>query len=565
MQRAYVSFLYEIDERTANALLDLLGQLAAKGFDEVYLLISSNGGNGTASISLYNILRGAPFKLITHAVGPIDSGSIALFLAGEQRYACAQSRFFVHPAFYQVGPSGFRLDETTLGECLKGLVDARKSFTAIIEERTTLSAAESEKLLIEADPKDPLYARDNGIVHEIREVTIPAGAPMFAIRPKKGTSEAEINAEIRSIIGRLHIGDRWACETYNDSVPEVAVEETTDIVAFGHCLTPFISAFPWQDGAGFGAKYSNPSTLPEDATGGLAFSPDGTALGVATVAAVTPSNAWAWNNGFGAKYTSPEAGSSSNGWSVAFSPDGQDIAFATGGFPDGAVVYPWNAETGFGAKYADASPFIDSSLGGISFSPDGNNIVVGQSFSLFGFVLAFPWTHGVGFGAKYSNISPALAGACRALAFAPAGNAIAFAHQGSPFVSAYPWAAGFGAKYSNPSTLPASIGRAVTFSPSGADVVVGHEGSPFVAAYPWDAVTGFGAKYSNPATLPGNTGISLAFSPSGEALLVGSANPSVPFVAAYEWTPGVGFGAKYTDTAAVLPDDATSIAFRPRV
>ena len=35
-----------------------------------------------ASIGLYNILRGLPLKLITHAVGPIDSASIAAFLAG---------------------------------------------------------------------------------------------------------------------------------------------------------------------------------------------------------------------------------------------------------------------------------------------------------------------------------------------------------------------------------------------------------------------------------------------------------------------------------------------------
>ena len=51
-------------------------------------------------------------------------------------------------------------------------------------------------------------------------------------------------------------------------------------IAVAHSLSPYVAAYSWD--SGFGTKHSNPSTLPPNACFGIAFSPDGNYLAVAT-------------------------------------------------------------------------------------------------------------------------------------------------------------------------------------------------------------------------------------------------------------------------------------------
>ena len=62
----------------------------------VYLLLSSEVGSVMHGINLYNVLRALPVKLVTHNVGNVDSIGNAIFLAGEERYACQHSTFMFH-------------------------------------------------------------------------------------------------------------------------------------------------------------------------------------------------------------------------------------------------------------------------------------------------------------------------------------------------------------------------------------------------------------------------------------------------------------------------------------
>ena len=50
----------------------------------------------------------------------------------------------------------------------------------------------------------------------------------------------------------------------------MALNADGSAIAVSHNLTPFISAYPWS-GAGFGTKYTNPSTLPTGTGYGVAF------------------------------------------------------------------------------------------------------------------------------------------------------------------------------------------------------------------------------------------------------------------------------------------------------
>jgi hypothetical protein len=77
--------------------------------------------------------------------------------------------------------NGQSFDEKTLLERL-GCIDAdQKRIGSIIKERTHLDEPAIASLFLEAQTKDAGFAVGCGIVHEIREVQIPAGCPVVPL------------------------------------------------------------------------------------------------------------------------------------------------------------------------------------------------------------------------------------------------------------------------------------------------------------------------------------------------------------------------------------------------
>lgn len=176
----YVSFSAEIVPNTTESLIALMANLANLGAKEVHLLLSTPGGNVMHGLNLYNVLRSLPLKLITHNVGNVDSIGNAIFLAGEERYACPHSTFMFHGVGFDA-PPGMRLEQKFLKERLDGILADEKRIGAIIEERSSLNATDVEALFREMQTKDATFAASHGIVHEIRDVNIPPGAPIQSL------------------------------------------------------------------------------------------------------------------------------------------------------------------------------------------------------------------------------------------------------------------------------------------------------------------------------------------------------------------------------------------------
>ena len=57
----------------------------------------------------------------------------------------------------------------------------RAAHPALIQERTTITNDQIEGLFREAQTKDAAFAVGCGIVHEIHDVQIPAGAPVVSL------------------------------------------------------------------------------------------------------------------------------------------------------------------------------------------------------------------------------------------------------------------------------------------------------------------------------------------------------------------------------------------------
>jgi hypothetical protein len=326
-------------------------------------------------------------------------------------------------------------------------------------------------------------------------------------------------------------------------------------VAVATIPSPYINAYVWASGTGFGARYANPATLPTGLAYGVAFAPAGDAIAVCHSASPRVT-AYPWStSGYGTKYTDPSTLPAGDGLAVAFSPASDAIAVSHSNSPY-ITVYPWSSSAGFGTKYANPATLPNNNSYSVAFSPTGDAIAVGSVLTPF--IQAYPWSSSTGFGTKFANPATLPVASSASVAFNPSGTAIAVAYAASPYITAYPWSAsGFGVKYANPATLPPNSGSGVAFSPAGDAIALSHGGTPYIAAYAWSAA-GFGAKYADPTTLATGNSTGVAFSPAGDAIAL--THYTSPYITAYPWSAG-GFGAKYTNPTTLPSGDALGVAF----
>ncbi|MGI8570472.1 MAG: ATP-dependent Clp protease proteolytic subunit [Methylocella sp.] len=172
-EKIYVSCSAEINPSTTETLIALLCQQINMRIQEVYLLLSTPGGNVMNGLNLFNILRSFPVKLTTHNVGNVDSIGNAIFLAGQERYACPHSTFMFHGIGFDI-PGQIRLEEKLLRERLQSVLADQNRIGSIIGERTRLKNRQIKNLFREARTKDADCARS-------REAKIPPGAPIFSL------------------------------------------------------------------------------------------------------------------------------------------------------------------------------------------------------------------------------------------------------------------------------------------------------------------------------------------------------------------------------------------------
>ena len=176
--RAYIIFHAAIDSRSSQHLIATATNLCEQGADELYILISTSGGNVMSGITIYNVLRALPCKLIMHNVGNIDSIGNAIFLAGDERIACSHSTFMFHGVSIPINKA---CEEMGARELLDGILANQNRMGDIIEEHTLITKAETEALFRGAQTKDAKAALAAGIISGIADADIPSGANVTSL------------------------------------------------------------------------------------------------------------------------------------------------------------------------------------------------------------------------------------------------------------------------------------------------------------------------------------------------------------------------------------------------
>ena len=177
----YISFSAEIIPNTTEALLATCADLANKGAKDVVLLISTPGGNVMHGMNIYNVLKGLPFELTTFNVGSVNSIGNVVFLAGSKRYAVPEATFMFHGVGFDA-PGGVRMEEKFLLERLDSIKADQNMIASIIKGRTGFCDDEEvSSLFLQAATKNAEFAKDKGIIHDIRNLEVPSGATIIPL------------------------------------------------------------------------------------------------------------------------------------------------------------------------------------------------------------------------------------------------------------------------------------------------------------------------------------------------------------------------------------------------
>jgi ATP-dependent protease ClpP protease subunit len=175
----YIVFTADVQTAQAGKLRTALTQASNAG-NEVYLLISSGGGNVFEGMSIAEFMRTMPVDVTTHNIGQIDSIAGVMFAAGKRRYANRNSSFLFHGVSMHYEHKDFI--ESQLEEQYLNIKRMRENIAAAFAEYSGLSVADTEALMIGgATILSPQEALSKAIIHEVRDAAIPPGSQVIAI------------------------------------------------------------------------------------------------------------------------------------------------------------------------------------------------------------------------------------------------------------------------------------------------------------------------------------------------------------------------------------------------
>jgi ATP-dependent protease ClpP protease subunit len=175
----YVSFSADIRQPATESLIATLAHCANAEVKQVYILFSTLGGQVINGFNLYNVMRGMPFELITHNVGSVNSVGNVVFLAGSKRYATSNATFMFHGVGFDI--QNQRLVERDLHEKLSSLQNDQKRIGDLIAQHTSVTEDEIQEFFRTGQTKDAIFAKEKGIISEIRDVSLSPGCPVIPL------------------------------------------------------------------------------------------------------------------------------------------------------------------------------------------------------------------------------------------------------------------------------------------------------------------------------------------------------------------------------------------------
>jgi ATP-dependent Clp protease, protease subunit len=168
-----------------NSLCGAINERTQDGtrrYDEIYLFLNSTGGSVDDGIALFGFLRSLPVALTTINVNLVASITIVPFLAGKTRIALPHSTFHFHDFEWNYG-AAHNMTRLEYIDHTQILTSGKETTLRLLEENTSLTKKDFEDLKLLDVPiiKDANFAKEKGIVHEIKYLTLPEDMNIFNV------------------------------------------------------------------------------------------------------------------------------------------------------------------------------------------------------------------------------------------------------------------------------------------------------------------------------------------------------------------------------------------------
>jgi ATP-dependent protease ClpP protease subunit len=175
----YILFSADVQTAQAGKLRAAITDAANAG-SEIYLLISSGGGNVSEGLNIAAYMRTLPVQITTHNIGQTDSIANVIFSAGHRRYANRNASFLFHGVSMHYEKADFI--ESQLEEQYKIVKRLRENIASAFAQYTGISVADAEGLMISgATILSAQEALTKAIIHEVRDAAIPPNSQVVAI------------------------------------------------------------------------------------------------------------------------------------------------------------------------------------------------------------------------------------------------------------------------------------------------------------------------------------------------------------------------------------------------
>jgi ATP-dependent Clp protease, protease subunit len=175
----YIVFTADVQAVQAAKLRNALTTASNEGHN-VYLIISSGGGNVFEGLSIAAFMRTLPISITTHNIGQTDSIANVIFAAGSERYSNTHASFMFHGVSMHYEKQD--LIEAQLQEQAQQIKRLRESIAVAFSTYTGIAVADAQALMLSgATILSAPEALSKTIIHEIRDAAVPPGSQVISI------------------------------------------------------------------------------------------------------------------------------------------------------------------------------------------------------------------------------------------------------------------------------------------------------------------------------------------------------------------------------------------------
>lgn len=168
----YLIFDTDINPKSVQTFIGWVTTKLQTGTKELYVALSTNGGNVNSGILMANFIRSIPCSVTMHNISSVGSIGIPVFCSAGTRYCSNMSTTVFHGSGMIKAE---RLDEATLQNLLEFVSNQNDVIARSISQTSGMDFEECRSLLSGEKSKPAQWALEHGICQKVCEFEIPAG------------------------------------------------------------------------------------------------------------------------------------------------------------------------------------------------------------------------------------------------------------------------------------------------------------------------------------------------------------------------------------------------------